>query len=330
MPSFEKIKVVIADSDHALAQRLSDYASHQGFECRVAVNGAEARALILEWKPRLIVADLVLPGLGAVGLLDWLKGEAELRHHIMHMIVISAHNSEANVRQAFARGARDYLIKPLSPAELVKRMLLHCRSYRNLDPSVKATGGSEDAGHVLYLTDLVLKQAIAGVSLSDTLFNLTRMVSLKMNGVRCSIVHCLDHERGVVVASNDDRSATGIPLDLNKYPEILQVINTQSLVAIENLSSDLKLKEVRAALQEIQFNSLIVCPVTRARKPFGVLSLRMPEEKQVIADNEIRFTEIVSHVASLVLSRRVEGDRDFWLETSHPSPLRRVLPFHKK
>jgi transcriptional regulator with GAF, ATPase, and Fis domain len=171
----------------------------------------------------------------------------------------------------------------------------------------------DEASLMLHLTDLVLRQALGQGSLDEILFNLTRMVSMKMDGVRCSIIHCVDQRTGFVVSSNDNRGASGIQLDLYKYPEVLHVLNTQSLIAIENLADSSELRHVRERVKDISFNSMIVCPLTRHRQPFGVLSLRLPPEKPTISDNEIRFVEIVSHVISLVLSNQIfSGNNDFW------------------
>ena len=85
---------------------------------------------------------------------------------------------------------------------------------------------------------------------------------------------------------------------------------------------------IKGQLKNIMFNSMIVCPISRFRKPFGVLSLKMPAEKESISDNEMRFVEIVSHVVSLVLSNENYKDIDeFWRIAQRPSG---VLPFAAK
>lgn len=180
---------------------------------------------------------------------------------------------------------------------------------------------------MLHLTDLVLRQAIAGDSIPNILFNLTKMVAIKLDGVRCSIVDVVSPFAGIVVVSSDDRGAMGIELDLNKYPEIVNVMNTQVMIAIENLENSPELKSIRSLLRSTMFNSMIVCPVSRFQKPFGVLSLRMPLEKTSISDNEMRFVEIVSHTASLVLSNENYKDiSEHWRNSQATSM---ILPFPK-
>lgn len=265
----------------------------------------------------------MLPDGNAYALLDFIKTEPSLRHTFIHTIVMSGHNSTFNVKQALDRGAKDYLVKPFNIKDVLQRLVFHCRSYRNLkDLGKKELRKVDESSLMLHLTDLVLRQAISKANLADKLFNLTRMVSMKVDGVRCSIVHVLDQQKGIVVVSNDDKSATGIQLDMNKYPEILNVKNTGQLIAIENLEQSRELKPIRKLLKNVMFNSMIVCPVRRNGDVFGVLSLRMPPEKETVSDNEIRFVEIVGHVVSLLLDQEKDSKfGDFWADASFAKPI---------
>ncbi|HMN69929.1 MAG TPA: response regulator [Bdellovibrionales bacterium] len=315
MKTAPRIRVLIADNDILLSRRLAEYLSEKGFDLRFVSNGRDARKMILDWKPRFVLADLMLPEGNALELIDFVKGEKELRHQFVHILVTSAHNLEANVRQSLDRGAKDYIVKPFRHADVIKRLIFHSRGYRQVGDTIAKDQAHrvDEASFMLHLTDLVLRQALGGANLADTLFNLTRMVSMKVAGVRCSVIHCLDQINGIVVTSNDNRSATGIQLDLYKYPEVLHVLNTRSLVAVENMEASLELKHVLENVKDIAFNSMIVCPVTRHGHPFGVLSLRMPPEKHTVSDNEIRFVEIVAHVISLVLGLEIHKESgDFW------------------
>jgi len=327
MSNANPIRILIADHEYQQARSLAQYLTEKGFSTRVVSNCKEARQEILSWKPRFVMADLTTPDGGALALIDFIKGEPTLKHNTIHVFVMSGHNTASNVKQALTRGAKDYLVKPYRNEDVYKRVVFHARGTRQLlEISQKEFTKVDEASLMLHLTDLVLRQALGAHRLEDILFNLTRMVSMKVDGVRCSIVHCLDQRVGFVVTSNDSRQATGIELDLYKYPEIIHVLNTQSPIAIENLSQNAELKHVREFAKDIVFNSMVVCPVSRFGQPFGVLSLRMPPEKETVSDNEIRFVEIVSHVVSLVLSNELHKESgEFWRKTQPAPPV--VVPF---
>ena len=327
MAKIEKIRVLIADDDNQLARNLASYISDHGFDCKLAQTGSEAKSLITQWKPKLILADLMLPDGNAFSILDFIQNESSLRHQMMHLMVMSGHNSQFNVKQSFEKGAKDYLVKPFKIGDVLKRLVFHCRNYRGVkDIKAKEYSKTDEASLMLHLTDLVLRQSLSEESVEEKLFKITRMVSMKVDGVRCSIINVLDQQQGIVVTSNDDRKATGIRLDLNKYPEVLDVVNRDQLIAIENLEQNKDLKLIQKLLKDILFNSMIVCPVRRDGQIFGVLSLRMPKEKEYISDNEIRFIEIVAHITSLVLDQLPSHQRsDYWLEAASQQP----IPFRR-
>lgn len=317
-PVFDKIRVLIADDDYQMSRRLADHLQEHGFEVRTATNGKETRRQVLEWKPKFVLADLLLQEGNALEIIDFIKTEPTLRHHFINVFVMSGHNIQSNVKNALQRGAKDYIVKPFRQEDILKRLVFHSRHYRSLaEVSNKDLGKFDESGLMLHLTDLVLRQALGTGSLQDILFNLMRMVSLKVDGVRCSVIQCLDQKDGVVVISNDNRGASGIRLDLYKYPEVLHVMNTNTLIAIENLDQSAELRHIKDFLSDIIFNSMIVCPVSRRGETFGVLSLRMPPEKKTLTDNEIRFVEIVAHIVSLVLANEVHKSQDnFWMSGS--------------
>ncbi len=323
MSNANRIRVLIADDDNQLSRRLADYINDRGFDARIVANGKDAKTLISEWRPRFVLADLMLPDGNALSLIDFINADKVLKNQFINVVIMSGHNIEANVRQALNRGAKDYIVKPFRHEDIVKRLVFHSRSYRGLrDLSQKDYTRVDESSLMLHLTDLVLRQALGPTSLEDILFNLTRMVSMKVTGVRCSVIHCLNQKDGIVVTSNDDRNASGIHLDLYKYPEVLHVLNTNSLIAIENLKESMELRHVREAVKDISFNSMIVCPVTRYGKSFGVLSLRMPPTKETVSDNEIRFVEIVSQVVSLVLSNEIHKESgSFWIKSQVNAPI---------
>lgn len=330
MGSAHKIRVLIADDDNLLSRRLAEYMSHRGFDTRVVNDGKSARSQILEWRPRFVLADLMLPEGNALSLIDFIKTEKSLKPNSIFVMVMSGHNVQSNVQQAYKRGAKDYLVKPFRHQDVVERLIFHSRGYRQLkEVTSKEINKFDESSLMLHLTDLVLRQALGQGTLEDILFNLTRMVSMRVDGVRCSVVHCIDQHLGYVVTSNDNRKATGIKLDLYKYPEVLHVVNTQSLVAIENVAQSLELKSILDSVRDIVFNSMIVCPISRSGEPFGVLSLRMPPDKETVSDNEIRFVEIVAQVISLTLGNELRKENgDFWIPEdgrgNTPIPMRRT------
>ncbi len=293
--SSEKIRVLIADNDGLSARRMFEFLVQNGFECRLTSTGTETKKLLTAWRPRILLIDLLLPEANAFEILKFVGGEPSLREHHVAVMVMSGHNTPQNVHEAYERGARDYLVRPIMFKDLLARIVFHCRKPREVD----GHGHEKDAMH---LANLVAAQALQSLPLAENLFTLTKMAAMKVGGLRCSIVQQLTHEKGIVLASNDKKDIAGLPLDLNKYPEIQLVVNTAKTVVIDNLSESRALSSIRAHFKEIDFNSMVVCPLYYRQKPFGVLSTRMPSNCTKVLDPDVIFLEFVAKVLSLYLT----------------------------
>jgi CheY-like chemotaxis protein len=67
--------------------------------------------------PKLVVVDLKLPLMDGFELLAWLQNRPELGS--LPVIVISSSNLDSDREKAIQLGAKDYLVKPHDPDELV-------------------------------------------------------------------------------------------------------------------------------------------------------------------------------------------------------------------
>lgn len=304
MSTSKKIKILIADDDRQLSRRLGDFLSECNFEIHKVEKGTDVLNEINTWKPRMVLIDLMLPEGNAYEILEKIRGESKVRgSSLPQIIVMSGHNIKSNVEKSLQLGASDYIIKPFLYEDVLHRLIFHLRKTRIIqDLNPNKDKSVEEGTLLLYLTDLVLRTANAADPLAEKLFNLTRMAAMKLDGVRCSIIKVHNHKDGEVIASHDSRDATGIKLDLNKYPEIIHVWQTGTLLAIENIDMSSELKAIRESLKSVNFSSLVVCPLYQNQKIYGALSLRLPSEKKRLSDNEIRFVEIIGHSLSLVLS----------------------------
>lgn len=295
----EKVRLLVAEDDRQQARRLVDFFQQNGFDARLAASGADAKGLLMSWKPHLVLADLLLPGLNAYEMLRFVNGEPALAKHKPSILVISSHNDPTNVNEAFHRGAKDFIVRPYLYQDVLNRVVLQCRDPRELKPY-----DEKDVAAHWNLVDLFLTQALEDRTLPGVLFNITKMIEKKLGGVRCSIIRCTTLSEGKVVASSDDPKIGALKLDLTKYPEVQLVLNTKKTIAIDNLASSRALKNIKSKVKTISFNSMIVCPIFYKKTIFGVISLRMPETKKRLSEDDIRFMDMSAKIISLTLNGR--------------------------
>ena len=87
--------------------------------------------LIRTEKPRLVLLDLLLPGLDGIELLEQVPELSDLP-----VIFISAYGRDETVARALESGAADYIVKPVSPTELVARVRAALRRHAGPGPFV--------------------------------------------------------------------------------------------------------------------------------------------------------------------------------------------------
>lgn len=295
-----KIRILIADDDGQASRRMLDFLIQSNFDCRMCHNGVEAKKILLAWKPKVLLADLMLPDGNAFELLRYCQNEPGLRTSDVAVIVLSGHNSPENVRDSYQRGARDYITRPLMYKDLLNRVVFHCRDPRTI--SLETKNSITAHTDTLKIADLIITQALQKLTFEEILYNMTCMAALKIKGLRCSIVYGLTGDKGIVLASNDRKDIAGLALDLRKYPEIQLVVNTGKMVVIDDLNESKALSRIKNDLKDIQFNSMIVSPIYYHHKIFGVISIRMPTEQTKMSDSDVHFIDYVAKVISLYLS----------------------------
>ncbi|WP_200836337.1 response regulator transcription factor [Dietzia lutea] len=111
---------MIADDDEDIRELVAFKLSNAGYEVRAARDGFEALEAITSFEPALAILDVMMPGLSGLDVLRRLRdgeGPADCR-----ALLLTARARDAEVDAGFAAGADDYVIKPFSPRELLRRV----------------------------------------------------------------------------------------------------------------------------------------------------------------------------------------------------------------
>ncbi|MBN2123966.1 MAG: response regulator transcription factor [Deltaproteobacteria bacterium] len=119
--SAQKRILVVEDESH-LAEGLKLNLTLEGYEVRIAADGSSALKRWKEWRPDLIVLDIMLPQIDGLSVLRSIRLEDE---RIPILILSAKGDSEHRIR-GFSYGVDDYLAKPFNLDEFllrVKRLL---------------------------------------------------------------------------------------------------------------------------------------------------------------------------------------------------------------
>jgi len=107
--------MLLVEDDPSALHLLERFVEKEGFEVRTSANAEEAERLALDYRPHLVIADVVLTGKDGFTLLSRLKEtlpETEV-------ILLTGHASVDRAVEAIREGACDYLEKPIDRSRLI-------------------------------------------------------------------------------------------------------------------------------------------------------------------------------------------------------------------
>ncbi|PIH03394.1 response regulator transcription factor [Clostridium combesii] len=120
-------KVLVVDDDENIAEVIKMYLENSGYDTRVCYNGKEGQEGFLEYKPDLVLLDIMLPHIDGVDVLKWIRKDSTIP-----IIMLTAKGDTFDKVLALELGADDYIVKPFEPKELLARVKAVLRRY-NVD-----------------------------------------------------------------------------------------------------------------------------------------------------------------------------------------------------
>jgi len=131
MKSNLKPRILVIEDDLHIAEGLKLNLSLQGYEVRIAQNGPAGIQVWREWRPDLIVLDIMLPGIDGLSILRNIRLEDEK----IPILILSAKATTEFKVKGLSYGVDDYLTKPFSLEEFLLRVdrLVKRASWSNSD-----------------------------------------------------------------------------------------------------------------------------------------------------------------------------------------------------
>src|SRR6187455_2184714 len=107
-------RVLIVEDEPATRVGLTELVRTWGFTAASAGDGQEALERITEFRPAIIISDLVMPRMGGLDLLRALAGDGGE----YTIVILTAQGTVETAVEAMKEGAYDYLTKPIEPQRL--------------------------------------------------------------------------------------------------------------------------------------------------------------------------------------------------------------------
>ena len=123
--------VLVVDDEPRVRKLVSVTLENAGYDVTLATTAEEALERIAEMVPDVVVSDVMMPGIGGLGLLSTLRQDR--RTELVPVILLTARGAKEDIVEGLGLGADDYLSKPFDTRELVARVQAKIRR-----PSVPA------------------------------------------------------------------------------------------------------------------------------------------------------------------------------------------------
>jgi two-component system, OmpR family, alkaline phosphatase synthesis response regulator PhoP len=112
-------RVLIAEDEESIVASLEFLMRQCGFETRIARDGDAAIACLGEFRPDLVLLDIMLPGRSGFEVCRFIRGQKALAG--LRVLMLTAKGGCGEQARGLAAGADEYLTKPFATRELVAR-----------------------------------------------------------------------------------------------------------------------------------------------------------------------------------------------------------------
>jgi two-component system cell cycle response regulator len=216
-------------------------------------------------------------------------------------IIVLAPGAGDDAAAALRAGAADYLRMPLGMDEIVARVVAHVERGRLIRQARQA------ATTRAVVLDIV-RDVTATLSTEEIFDILVRRVSRLFRIDRCSMILVDERgHRGTIVAAQDDPDIGGMTIDLHRYPEIRQAIESESPVLVRDFQESSLFEEVRPLWEtegiDLQIRSVGAVPFSFETGRRGVFFLRSGPGEPILDEDSVQLASAIVQGAARALNR---------------------------
>jgi len=120
---FEDLRILVVDDNANMRRLINTILRSVGVLDVVDIdNGADALAMIQEWKPDLLLVDYVMDGLDGVEFTRRVRSDIDTPDNRLPIIIVTGYSELWRLNEAKKAGANDFIVKPFTTKALVNRI----------------------------------------------------------------------------------------------------------------------------------------------------------------------------------------------------------------
>jgi two-component system cell cycle response regulator len=271
----------------------------EGYTVRCVDDGTTLLSYVASQNPDLVVVDESIREMAPLEIVRHVRHRVGSRD--VPVMLMSSQKQGDDAALALRAGVSDYIRKPFELSEVLARVSAHVERGRLIR---LARREADTSGIVL---DIV-RDVTASLSSEEIFDILVRRVSRLFQIRRCSMI-LVDEggEHGTVVAAHDDPSISSLSIDLGRYPEIRQAVETGAPVLVKNLKGSALFEQIRPLWEteniSVDIQSILAIPFTFDKGRSGVFFLRSSSDEPSLDEESVRLTSAIAQGAVRALNR---------------------------
>jgi len=115
-------RILVVEDQREIRELIAKYLVKEGYEVETAEQGFEALEIFQSKEIHLVLLDVMMPGINGFEVLAEIRKSSEVP-----VIMLTARQEEIDRLKGFELGVDDYVVKPFSPRELIKRIQVFLR-----------------------------------------------------------------------------------------------------------------------------------------------------------------------------------------------------------
>ncbi|MDH7605003.1 MAG: response regulator [Melioribacter sp.] len=182
----DKVRILVIDDSEVIQSLFKSFLSDYNIEVITCSDGLEGIQKAIEYRPKLIFVDIMMPNLDGLRMIKIIKILDDLKN--IPVIVVSGHTDKKNVIAAVEAGAVHVISKPLSKKVLLKGIrealgddfLINIKKEKSLSSSAKKE--ILESMKKFFLANVPQKLKIFEESLNAKNINLLKTVAHELKG----------------------------------------------------------------------------------------------------------------------------------------------------
>ncbi len=115
---YQQTKILVIEDEQYIRENIQELLEARGYKVRIASNGKQGVLEAIDFRPHLIVCDVMMPKMDGFKVLEYIRKTSTIQN--VPFIFLTAKIDKTDVRNGMDLGADDYITKPFAAKDLTK------------------------------------------------------------------------------------------------------------------------------------------------------------------------------------------------------------------